>query len=217
MFLAPEALWTLAGGETTGALASEILPALKRRQTEVRVIGIRMAETANLKDFPQTLKLGRIYLGLHENDVAAILGEADCLGGTSRKYPRPVILKYGDIELIFDNQMRQVSSILINFWEDGYPSGGAAIQLDPWIIKGGLLPDELILQLDNEGIDYCEVEPINLGTRQLLVNSAITIIFNNDHDEWEGDAGLRKIVFNRRSEPAPLPDPSPDVVKGSTA
>jgi hypothetical protein len=100
---------------------------------------------------------------------------------------------------------------LINIWEDGYPSGGAAIQLDPWIIKGGLLVDELIPELDKEGIDYCEVEPINPDTRQLLVNSAITMIFNNRHVEWDGSAGLRKICLSRLPEPAPLPNSSPNV------
>ena len=118
-----------------------------------------MAESMNLKDFLQTLTLGRIHLGLRENDVSAILGEPDCVGGASRKYRRPSIWKYGDIELFFDYQTRQICLISIYFLEDGYPSGGAAIQLDPWIIKGGLRPHELIPQLDKEGIDYSEVEP----------------------------------------------------------
>jgi len=171
----------------------------------------------NLKEFLQTHKLGEIHLGQREHDVAAILGEPDCVGGTSRKYRRPSIWKYGDIELFFDYQMRQISLISINFWEDRYPSGGASIQLDPWIIRGGLRPDELILQLNKEGIDFCDVEPINPETRQLLVNSAITMIFNNDHVEYMGNAGLRKLSLNRPPEPAPLPNPSQDAAKGSSA
>jgi len=50
-----------------------------------------MAERMNLKDFLQTLTLGMILFGLGENDVSAILGEPDCVGGASRKYRCPSI------------------------------------------------------------------------------------------------------------------------------
>jgi hypothetical protein len=160
-----------------------------------------MAEIANLKDFLRTLKLGRVHLGQHAGAVTAILGEPDCVGGDSRKHRWPPIWKYGDIELLFDYRTRQVNMVVITFWEQKRPIGGASIQLDPWIIKGGLQLDELIHQLDKEGIDYCEVEPINPGTRQLLVNSAITMIFdnvpeeNNDPDEWMNFSGLCKLCL----------------------
>src|SRR5919109_4591244 len=162
-----------------------------------------MAETVNLKDFPRTLKLGRIHLGQHANDVAAILGEPDCVGGASRKHRWPPIWKYGDIELLFDYRTRQINMVVINFWEQKNPSGGASIQLDPWIIKGGLRLDELTRRLDKEGIDYCEIDALNPGTRRLLVNSVITMIFNDDPDEWIGEAGLCKLCLNCPPEPPP--------------
>jgi hypothetical protein len=176
-----------------------------------------MAEKVNLKDFLRTLKLGRIHLGQSANDVAAILGEPDDVGGASRKHRWPSIWKYGDIELFFDYRTRQINLILINFWEDGYPSGDAAIQLDPWIIKGGLRIDEFIPPLDQEGIDYCEVEPINTGTREFLVNSAIKVIFNNDNEEYGGGAGLRKLSLSCSPWPASPLRPSPGGAKGSIA
>ncbi len=166
-----------------------------------------MAETVNLKGFLRTLKLGRIHLGQGANDVAAILGKPDYVGGASRKYRLPAIWKYGDVELLFDYRTRQINMVVINFWEQKHPSGGASIQLDPWIIKGGLRLDELIRRLGEEGIDYCEVEPMDPGTRQLLVNSAITMIFNDDPDEWMGLPGLCKICLSRPQEPAPPPKP----------
>jgi hypothetical protein len=152
-----------------------------------------MTERINLKDFLRTIKLGSIHLGQHENNLAAILCKPDYMGGTSRKYRQPSLWKYGDIELFFDYKTRKISSIVINFWKPEYPSGGGAIQLDPWVIRGGLQPEALQLQLDKEGIVYREVEPINYETRQLLVNSAITMIFNNDIEEWAGRVGLCKI------------------------
>ena len=174
-----------------------------------------MAATVNLKDFLLTLKLGSIHLGQSANDVVAILGEPDCVGGESRKHRWPPIWKYGDIELLFDYRTQRIDMILINFWKQEHPCGGAAIQLDPWIFKGGLPYDELITQLDKESIDYCEVEPINPGTIQLLVNSAIGMIFNNDPD-W-GFAGLRKLYLGRSPWPAPPSSPSPGGMKGSIA
>jgi hypothetical protein len=93
--------------------------------------------------------------------------------------------------------------VVINFWEQKHPSGAASIQLDPWIIEGGLTLDELIHRLDEEGIDYCEVEPINPGTKQLLVNSAITMIFGADPDEWTGRTGLCKLCLSRSQELQP--------------
>ena len=164
-----------------------------------------MAEAVNLKDFLRTLKLGRIHLGQRADDVAAILGEPDCVGGASRKHRWPPIWKYGDIELPFDYRTRQINMVVINFREQKHPSGGASIQLDPWIIKGGLWLDELTRQPDKEGIDHCEVEPLNPGTRQLLMNSAITMIFSVDPDEWMGWRGLCKLCLSRPPEPAPPP------------
>ncbi len=53
--------------------------------------------------------LGRIHLGQRTNDVAAILGAPDCVGGASRKHRWPLIWKYGDIELLFDYRTRQIN------------------------------------------------------------------------------------------------------------
>jgi len=57
----------------------------------------------------------------------------------------------------------------------------------------------------------------NPGTRRLLVNSVITMIFNDGPDEWMGDAGLRKLCLNRPPEPRPPLNSSPEAVKDSTA
>lgn len=151
-----------------------------------------MEENVSLKEFLRTGRLGRISLGMHENEVTAIIGKSDSLGVTSRKYPRPSLWVYGDIELIYEYDTRLLTLILINFWEPKPPSGGT-IDLDPWIIKGGLQPDELIPLLEQEGITYCEVKPLNSETKQLLVSSVITLIFNNNIDEWSGWEGLCKL------------------------
>ncbi len=46
--------------------------------------------------------LGKVRIGMSREEVIAILGEPDDMGGTSRKYRTPCIFKYGEIELFFD-------------------------------------------------------------------------------------------------------------------
>ena len=157
-----------------------------------------MAESVSLKHFLRTLELGRIRLGMRDHEVAAILGKPDAVGGVSNKYQNPSLWKYGDVEFCFNQQTRELSLIVITFWEPGFPSGGSAIQLDPWLIKGGLKLNELCRSLKSEGIEYREVEPINFGTRELLVNSSISMIFNEDEKEFPDRTGLCKLCASER-------------------
>jgi len=152
-----------------------------------------MAETASLKHLLRACELGRVRLGMHEGEVAALLGTPDAVGGTSRKYRKPSLWVYGDVELFFDRQTRRLRLMVINFWEPKIPSGGEAINLDPWVIRGGLPFSGLTRALDREGIEYRETEPVNFGTRQLSVGSRITLIFNEDEEEFPDWMGLCKI------------------------
>lgn len=64
---------------------------------------------------------------------------------------------------------------------------------DPWIIRGGLRLSDLVSALDVEGISYEEVSAINFGTRQLTVNSSITLIFKDEEEEFSDWVGLCKV------------------------
>jgi hypothetical protein len=46
--------------------------------------------------------LNRIRIGMTRDEVTAVLGPPDDVGGTSRKYRTPSIYKYGVIELHFE-------------------------------------------------------------------------------------------------------------------
>src|SRR6185503_14848998 len=97
-----------------------------------------MAENISLKDFLRTGEFGSVKFGLDRTEVTEILGRPDDIGGASQKYREPGFWKYGDVELFFDRQTRRLCLILMNFWEPNFPRGGVAINLDPWIIRGGL-------------------------------------------------------------------------------
>ena len=43
-----------------------------------------------------------VRLGITRDELRAILGEPDDVGGTSRKYPNPAIWKYEDLEFHFE-------------------------------------------------------------------------------------------------------------------
>lgn len=42
-----------------------------------------------------------IHLGMNRDEVVAVLGEPDAVGGSSRKYKTPGIYRYGEIEYHF--------------------------------------------------------------------------------------------------------------------
>src|SRR5262245_58620647 len=132
-----------------------------------------MPETISLKNFFRTGEFGNLHFGLKEEEVLSLLGKPDAFGSTSRKYRKPSVWKYGDVELFFDRETRRLWLIVINFWEPTIPSGGTGIKLDPWIIKGGLTQLELINRLDQEAIQYKQIPPINSGTAELLVGASI--------------------------------------------
>jgi hypothetical protein len=152
-----------------------------------------MTEKVSLKEFLRTGQLGRVCLGMHENEVLSILGKADAFGGSTRKYRKPSLFVYGDVELIYQYNTRLLTTIVINLWEPRLPSGVGRIELDAWIIKGGLQAEALIVLLDEEGIPWCDVQPINFETRQIVVSSIVTLIFNHNIGEWQGWEGLCKL------------------------
>lgn len=156
-----------------------------------------MTASVSLKSLLRTGHFGNIKLGLDRNDVAQLLGKHDDVGGTSRKYSRPGIWKYGDVELFFDRQTERLSLIVINFWEPKIPTGGVGIHLDPWIIAGGLRMSDLQAALQAEGITYEELRPIQPGTRQLMVNSSSSFVFKEDEEEFPDWLGLCKVVLAR--------------------
>lgn len=47
------------------------------------------------------IRAGKIGLGMTRQELEAVLGIPDDVGGTSRKYRIPSILKYGDVEFVF--------------------------------------------------------------------------------------------------------------------
>ena len=54
---------------------------------------------ASLKELIESGGFGPVKLGMTREEVESSLDAPDDVGGTSRKYQKPSIWKYGDIEL----------------------------------------------------------------------------------------------------------------------
>jgi hypothetical protein len=92
--------------------------------------------TISLEQFVRTGILGPVRLGMTREQLRQILGDPAATGGTSRKYRVPSILKYGDLEFLFEPNGHSLRTIYM----DGFtvPRGGRSLDLDPWIVVGGM-------------------------------------------------------------------------------
>jgi hypothetical protein len=148
-----------------------------------------MTEVVSIKEFLQTGCFGNLYFGQPENEIFAMLGTPDYAGGITNKNKRPALFSYGDVELYVDNETRLLTCINLNylsFWQRKYPVGGKNLQINAWALTAGLELDDLIHYLQQEEIRFCEVDPINPETRQLLISSTISLVFNDIGTDYSG-------------------------------
>ena len=54
------------------------------------------------QDYKRSGRISPIRMDMTREEVRAVLGEPDDVGGTSRKHRTPAIWKYGDVEFHFD-------------------------------------------------------------------------------------------------------------------
>jgi hypothetical protein len=106
----------------------------------------------SLKDLIETGHFGPVNLGMSRAQVETSLGAPDDVGGTSRKYRKPSIWKYGDVELHF--VLGGDSLWLIHLDDFDVPSGGKLVEFDPWVIRRSLTLREAEGYLTRSGIRY---------------------------------------------------------------
>ena len=81
----------------------------------------------SLKEFLNTGQLDDLRVGMPPEQVVQLLGDPDMLGGTSRKYHRHSIYKYGSLELHF---ARELPFSCVGIYIE-YPFDGSPIRLPP--------------------------------------------------------------------------------------
>jgi hypothetical protein len=108
--------------------------------------------SASIKEFLKTGRLGPIELGMHQDHMLSLLGEPDGTG-TRLCRNRPTLLLYGVIEFYFDEDADfRLTTIHCDDFKE--LSGGKAIGLNPWILRGGLPLSDLKAALEREGIKF---------------------------------------------------------------
>ncbi len=142
---------------------------------------------ASLRDVIMGGVFGPISIGMSPDQVREILGEPEAMARISRKDRRPGIWRYGDLQFIFDgSEDNHLGSVFMDNF--GIPSGGMAIDLDPWIIRSGIMLEEVEQHLRTARIDFRRaVDRYDERIRGLMVGQRVALYFYQRDDE---DASL---------------------------
>ncbi len=143
--------------------------------------------SVSMMEFLRTGAFGPIHLGMPRTDVEEILAPPNAMSTTTSDNGLPAIWKYGDIEMHFEPN-DNLSSIYTD--EFDVPSGGQAIDLDPWILRRGIPWSEVEPQLAARHISYSErgkTTPYDNATTRIVMDSGVELIFEN---HVERDAAL---------------------------
>lgn len=151
----------------------------------------------SLQEFLLTGVLGPVHLGMTREQVRHALGEPDALGGTSRKYRTPTIWKYGTIELLYHPGNPHLQTIYMDGFE--VPNGGSRMQLDSWVIRGGLSVEEVEAALAAAAIDYTRRPWRTTSEGILLVTLAgVEMGFLLEEEAYSPSPGLFFILKSMR-------------------
>ncbi|MEM6782543.1 MAG: hypothetical protein AAF624_02280 [Bacteroidota bacterium] len=142
----------------------------------------------SLLRFLKTGSYGPVRLGQTREQVRSHLGEPDDKGGVSRKYRRPTVWKYGDVQLFWPEREERLKAIVFYAFHapsGEIPSGGKSIDLRPGLLRGGVAIYEALHVLDEAGIASREVDHWLDTHRVLETPPGVQLLFV-DTSHWEG-------------------------------
>jgi len=143
----------------------------------------------SLRDFLGCGRFGLISLGVDRRAIENTFGEPEAVDGESVKRRRaPAIMKYGDVEFHFQPDDNGLWLIHIDRFSGpgGVPVGWGGCQIDPWVIKEGVLRAELERELERAALPYVlELRP-EIYQERLVLTSGVKLGFEIDQDEPQG-------------------------------
>jgi|SRR5581483_1206591 len=143
--------------------------------------------TVHLKEFLRTGQFGPVALGMHQDEVTHILGPPHDFSVPRRHRKRSDILKYGTMELHFDES---ADYRLYLIFADNFQhfSGGNALELDPWVIHGHLSRPEAEDALRQAEIPFSEYSPLDHTLEGIRTEAGVELAFRRDSAEieWTG-------------------------------
>ncbi|MCO1336174.1 hypothetical protein MO867_17725 [Microbulbifer sp. OS29] len=149
----------------------------------------------SLRDLAKNGRLGAVYFTMHAERVKEILGAPCETGGGSNKYKWENIWLYGDVELGFERESRELWHIAIPFYSEGTPTprSGSISNFDPWIFRQGLLLEEFLSECNAEGIKVKEL------TKSLSMDEAVKVFLTEGgmHLVFEGSDSTQEYCLGK--------------------
>jgi hypothetical protein len=148
----------------------------------------------SMKEFLRSGAFGPITLDMSRMQVQELLGPPDRLGGiTSSKDITPPIWSYGDLELHYEPDADRL--ILIYMDNFKIPSGGNAIDLDPWIIKGRISRKKVENALSLTDIKYRQGSELSFDGVHIITSGNVVLSFLEVPNRY-WPLGLYAVAYN---------------------
>jgi len=146
-----------------------------------------------MQDFLRTGAFGPIRLGLSRRRLRGHLGEPEDWGPAPRAKHNASIWKYGDIEFHF--HFREDS--LVGIFADGVEElrGGGSLDLDPWVLNGAALEEQVLEELAAANIS-CQRIPWahDDATERFRVGAGVQLLFLDERQHLFDSDGVSPLA-----------------------
>ena len=163
--------------------------------------------TASVEDFARHGTLGPIGIGVTRARVRELLGPPPSWSADD-PMESASIWKYGDVEIFFESGGGdgKVWLIHIHHWHNTKPWGGGGLAIDPWVIREGMLLNDLESALRQAAIAFDTRPDVwNPGCVRVETSAGVTFKVSVGPDEYETEdeytPGL--ILFQKCAFPQP--------------
>lgn len=131
-----------------------------------------------LRTFFVTGSLGHGGVGAARATVEAALGPPGDFDADSERYQNAKIWRYGDVELHFNGDALWLIHIERFSGPGGSPRGAGSLELEPWLIDGGLTLQGLIDALEPLRLQHTVVAQPDQDRTVLSFPSGVQLVFS---------------------------------------
>ena len=143
--------------------------------------------SVSMQGFLRTGEFGPVRLGISRRQLRGHLGEPEDWGPAPKAKHNAGIWKYGEIEFHFNGDT------LWLIFADGVEelSGGGAIDLDPWVLNGGALEEQVLEALAAADISCQRTPwPHEDATERFRVGAGVELLFLDETQHLFCDEGI---------------------------
>ncbi len=160
----------------------------------------------SLKDFAVTGNFGPVGAGFTPVRLEALFGEPEATGGTSRRWRRPLIWKYGDLDFHFSGPDGVLVLVHLDRFSAGAgcPGGWGRLEIEPWVIREGLPRDTFIAAIKQAGLKYTVRPEPQYNQEVVVLASGVEIGFACRPEPYSPPVGLAWLS-GRVAAAAPVP------------